>query len=260
MAGRGADELAGLAEALLVTPPLTSTVKVDAVVFSGGVSEYIYGRTKEDYGDLAHALANAVQTRIKAGALPAPMQDSVEGIRATVIGASQFTVQVSGNTISVSDPSLLPIHNLQVLYPQLPNREQVEPKEMVDAIAKCFQRFDLEEGENPIALAIAWNGTPHYPHLRALADGILLGLPGTIKAGYPLVIVFENDFGKLVGEIIRTELGVTNPVISIDSIHLREFDYIDIGEVVYPANAVPVVVKSLVFPEVHGPIAEMAKG
>lgn len=260
MAAVRREQLSGLAEALLVTPPLTSTAPVDAVVFSGGVSEYIYGRTKEDYGDLAHALANAVQTRIKAGALPAPMQDSVEGIRATVIGASQFTVQVSGNTISVSDPSLLPIHNLQVLYPKLSDREQVDPAEMKEAIVRGFARFDLEEGENPIALAINWNGTPHYPHLRALADGILLGLPGTIKAGYPLVIVFENDFGKLVGEIIRTELAVTNPVISIDSIHLREFDYIDIGEVVYPANAVPVVVKSLVFPEVHGPVAEMAEG
>jgi len=252
------EPLTGLAKELLVTPPLTSKAPVDAVVFSGGVSEYIYGRTREDYGDLALALANSMGTRIRGGALPAPMQDSVEGIRATVIGASQFTVQVSGNTISVSDPQLLPIHNLQVLYPQIPANEHVAPEEMREAIAKGFQRFDLNEGENPIALAISWNGTPHYPLLRGIADGIILGLPETLKAGYPLVLVFENDFGKLVGEIMRSELGVKNPVISIDSIHLREFDYIDIGEVVYPANAVPVVVKSLVFPEVHGRVAEMA--
>jgi ethanolamine utilization protein EutA (predicted chaperonin) len=40
---------------------------------------------------------------------------------------------------------------------------------------------------------------------------------------------------------------------------LKEFDYIDIGEVIYPAHVVPVVVKSLVFPEVHGPKAEVVE-
>ena len=47
-------------------------------------------------------------------------------------------------------------------------------------------------------------------------------------------------------------------VISIDGIELQEFDYIDIGAVMYPSQVVPVVVKSLVFPEIHGPRAEMA--
>src|SRR5205814_10400198 len=80
----------GLSKDLLVTPPLTSNEPVEAVVFSGGVSEYVYGRTKEDYGDLAIDLASAVRSRIDAGRLPAKVQPSVEGIRATVIGASQF--------------------------------------------------------------------------------------------------------------------------------------------------------------------------
>ena len=39
-----------------------------------------------------------------------------------------------------------------------------------------------------------------------------------------------------------------NPVISIDGIMLSEFDYIDIGEIIPSSGAVPVVIKSLVFP------------
>jgi len=39
---------------------------------------------------------------------------------------------------------------------------------------------------------------------------------------------------------------------------LQEFDYIDIGAVISPSNVVPVVVKSLLFPEVGGPRAEVA--
>jgi len=48
-------------------------------------------------------------------------------------------------------------------------------------------------------------------------------------------------------------------VISIDGIELQEFDFIDIGEVIRPAMAVPVVVKSLVFPALsaqHGEILD----
>jgi ethanolamine utilization protein EutA len=37
-------------------------------------------------------------------------------------------------------------------------------------------------------------------------------------------------------------------VVSIDSLELREFDYIDIGGILEYSGAVPVVIKSLVFP------------
>jgi ethanolamine utilization protein EutA len=189
--------------------------------------------------------------------LPAPVEASGERIRATVIGASQFTVQVSGNTISITREDILPIHNLQVIYPRLPDKEQVESAEMTEAIARGFQRFDLIEGDQPIALAVDWNGMPRYPLLRNLAEGIVRGLPKTLAAGLPLVVVFNNDFGALIGEIVRDEFKVKNDIISIDTIGLQEFDYIDIGEVIYPAHVVPVVVKSLVFPEVHGQKAEV---
>jgi ethanolamine utilization protein EutA len=111
-----------------------------------------------------------------------------------------------------------------------------------------------------VALAIGWRGTPRYQLLRNLAEGIKLGLPQTIANRMNVIIVFTHDFGKLVGEILRNDLGVTSAVVSIDSIHLRELDFIDIGEMIYPAQVVPVVVKSLVFPEVHGPVAEIAAG
>jgi ethanolamine utilization protein EutA len=251
------EKLSPLAAQLLLTPPLSSTAPIDSVTFSGGVSEFVYQREERDFGDLARPLAEAVRARIDASTLPAPVQASGERIRATVIGASQFTVQVSGNTISVTRPEILPIHNLQVIYPRLPDREEIEPGEMRDAIQRGFQRLDLVEGEQPVALAIDWNGMPRYPLLRALAEGIVQGLAAGLKAGLPLVLVFNNDFGALVGEIIRDEFNVTNDIVSVDTIGLQEFDYIDIGEVIYPAHVVPVVVKSLVFPEVHGQKAEL---
>jgi ethanolamine utilization protein EutA len=243
---------------LMLTPPLVFGGPIDQVTFSGGVSEYLYEPETPDFGDLARPLADAIRARIERHALPASVQPAVERIRATVIGASQFTVQVSGNTIAITRTELLPIHNLQVLYPQLPNREVVDSDELSAGIARCFQRFDLQEGEQVVAIAINWAGEPRYSSLRNLAAGIVQGLPRTIAAGLPIVLVFANDYGKLIGGIIREEFAPITDVISIDGIELQEFDYIDIGAMIYPSQVVPVVVKSLVFPEVRGPGAEMA--
>ena len=41
-------------------------------------------------------------------------------IRATVIGASQYTVQVSGNTIFISPDDAVPVRNIAVVAPEFP--------------------------------------------------------------------------------------------------------------------------------------------
>jgi ethanolamine utilization protein EutA len=71
------------------------------------------------------------------------------------------------------------------------------------------------------------------------------------------VLVFHHDFGKMVGHILRDELGVRNDLVSIDNVEVREFDYIDVGAVLEKARSVPVVVKSLVFPVGYDPRSEL---
>jgi ethanolamine utilization protein EutA len=242
---------------LMLTEPLSSSESIDCVTFSGGCSEYLYDPSTPPYGDLAALLAAAIRERFDL--LPAVVQPSAERIRATVIGASQFTVQVSGNTIAVSRPELLPLHNVQVLYPRLADNQQVDPARLSTSIARSFQRFDLTEGHQTVAIALDWSGEPRYATLRNIAKGIVEALPRTIAADMPIVLVFAHDFGRLIGSIIREEFASSTDVISIDGIELQEFDYIDIGAMLYPARVVPVVVKSLVFPEVRGPRAEVAE-
>ncbi len=43
-------------------------------------------------------------------------------------------------------------------------------------------------------------------------------------------------------------LKLPNPIVSIDGIVVREFDFIDIGEILDSSGVAPVVIKSLVFP------------
>lgn len=246
-----------LTQKLLLTPDLPQDLRFDALVFSGGVSEYVYHNETREFGDLAMALAAAVRRKMAEHALPAPVQPAAERIRATVIGASQFTVQLSGNTLSISHPALLPYRNVPVLLSKLPEDREVQSAEVSDLVAQAFARQDLVEGEQQVALAFDWDGLPRYAQIRKIADGIVDAMPRSLAGGGPLMLVFTGDFAKLVGDTITKDIGIANPVISIDNLYLREFDYIDVGEMIYPARVVPVVVKSLLFPEVERQTAEI---
>src|SRR6185437_9990001 len=127
----------------------------------------IYGREGAAFGDLGGELAAALRRRPE---LTAEIVSLGEGIRATVIGASEFTVQLSGNTLHISNPAVLPIRNIPVVHPRLP--EQLTVGGVRDAIREAFRRLDLEEGEQPVALAVSWKGEPRYATLRAIAGGI----------------------------------------------------------------------------------------
>jgi ethanolamine utilization protein EutA len=226
---------------LMLTDPLSPGLLPELITFSGGVSEYIYGREERDFGDLAQDLAAVV-----AAAHPHPPA-LAEGIRATVIGASQYTVQVSGDTLALTRPGLLPLRNLPVLYVRLAEGADVSGAAVAAAIAAGFRRLDLEPGAQPVALAIDWLGIPNYRNLSALAEGVRSGLETSIAAGHPVVMVFRHDVAKLVGDILRKELGHDGDLVSIDSVELQELDFIDIGELIDSRRVVPVVVKSLVF-------------
>ena len=51
-----------------------------------------------------------------------------------------------------------------------------------------------------------------------------------------------------MGIHFKEEMVFENPIVSIDGITLKEFDFIDIGAMLELSGAVPVVIKSLVFP------------
>lgn len=248
-----------LTQSLILTADLTSTVPIDSLVFSGGVSEYIYEREERDFGDLAKPLAAAVRRRMANGGLPAAVQPATERIRATVIGASQFTVQLSGNTLSISDVDKLPLRNVPVLISKLDEDREVGADEITEMITTAHERLDLVEGEQQVGLAFDWDGLPRYSQIRKIADGVIAAMPNTVASGDPIILVFTGDFAKLVGETMTKDIGITNAIISVDTLFLQEFDYIDIGVMIYPARVVPVVVKSLVFPEVADQSSELVE-
>src|SRR6266480_1557033 len=237
-------------EHLYLTDPIRDLGRIDGLMFSGGVGEYVYGREERDFGDMGRRLGRAIRARIDSGALPWPLLPPGECIRATALGASEYSVQLSGNTIYISNPgALLPRKNLQVLQPSYVCEEHIDPKKLADAIGEHFKAFDLIEGESETALALRWEGIPSYERIAAFALGIRNGLANTLAKGMPLYIMVDGDIAQTLGAILRDEMGVDSEILVIDGVVLWDFDYIDLGRIRMPSQTVPVTVKSLVFSE-----------
>jgi len=237
-----------LCQALSLTEHLPRDPAIDAITFSGGVSEFIYERETEDHGDLGKSLAHELRHALGHKRIPHPVYDPGQGIRATVVGASQFTVQVSGNTIFISNPEQLPIRNVPVAHLDIDLTVDFTAQDVSDHIAAAHTRLDMTEGEQHLAIAFRWGGDPLHARLHALASGICQGLSNTVAdESLPLIIVMDGDAGKTIGNILVRELCVKGEVISIDNVQLREFDFIDVGEMIPESRVVPLIIKSLLF-------------
>lgn len=230
---------------LWVTPPLGSLEGVEAVTFSGGVGEYIYDANAQDLGDLGIFLGHAMAESAKQ--FPWPVWETRERIRATVVGASQYSVQVSGNTIYVSHPEVLPLRNIPAIRPHLHLGETVDPHTVAHAIAHHLEAFDLDPEATPLVLAVPWHGNPSYGRVSALAKGVLDGLKAGVAAGHPICLVLDHDIARLLGTLMHEEFHLQNPVVVIDGVMLRDFDFVDIGRVMEGSGTVPITIKSLVF-------------
>jgi ethanolamine utilization protein EutA len=235
-------------EHLYLTDPLPDFGPIEGVMFSGGVAEYVYQRETRDFSDMGRLLGSALRRKIDAGALPWPLLPAGECIRATALGASEYSVQLSGNTTYISSPGqLLPRRNLQVLQPSYDCGADIDAEQLAQAIRGHFKAFDLTEGESEVALAFRWSGAPSYQRIAAFAAGIVKAMANTISNGQPLYLILDGDLAHTLGALLREEMGIASEILVIDGIVLWDFDYIDLGRIRMPSQTVPVTVKSLVF-------------
>ena len=244
---RLADELT---ERLLVTEPWPSalaSLALDGLTFSGGVAEYLYMREKRAFGDLGLELAHALSRMLAQRRDLPPIIDPGQGIRATVIGAAQFSVQISGNTIAITRPDDLPLQNLPVMTLSLDLGAAVDATAVTASCRAALAATDLTDGDGPVAFAFPWHGDPAHARLHALTAGICAAVPRTLAAGLPLILLVDGDIAMSLGRIIRNEIAPDANLIAVDGVQLKQFDYVDIGRVIDITNVVPVIIKSLLF-------------
>ncbi|HUY07116.1 MAG TPA: ethanolamine ammonia-lyase reactivating factor EutA [Acidimicrobiales bacterium] len=237
---------------LLRTPPLFGTderPQIDAVTFSGGISEYIYDREERTFGDLGRPLADAVMSAVHANRLN--RLEPPKGIRATVLGASQYSLQLSGNTVYASHESLLPLRNIPVVKPEIDLRaDDLDFEVIVASIRRTLALRERAIDTDAVAIAMQWGGSATYARLDVLARAFLESAEKEVidSKEVPLIIVCDMDVAGLLGRHIQdlTHQGVK--LVTVDGIEVSEFDFLDIGAFVPGTGAMPIVVKSLLFP------------
>jgi ethanolamine utilization protein EutA len=223
-----------------VTPGLGALPKIDGILFSGGVSEYIYSRESTSFGDLGPYLGREIRSEAEQHNFA--ILEAGEGIRATVIGASQYTVQLSGETIFVPESLQLPVRNLRVFVVhadwEAPVTERVDKN-----VAQVLGDRDPEVRGTPFALAFSTPPFVGYGAVQDLAQGIDRALTHLPAEDRPVALVFGQNVGQVVGGILSAKWNMP----CIDEVTLSELDFIDVGEVVPNEGFVPVVIKSLAF-------------
>ena len=233
-----------LARSLLLTEPLPRQAAPAALSLSGGVAEYIFGHENSDFGDIAKPLAQALGRALSARS-GLPLIDPGQRIRATVIGASQFTVQVSGKTIYLPDPYVLPVRNVPVVHITMDGGEPGRGRTVAE-IRGRLEEIDLDNVPG-VTIAFAWRGDPEHSRLHAAGEAILTALRPAQHKIKLLVVAIDGDIGKTFGRLLHRELDWPGKIVCIDGVELHELDYVDVGELIAPPSVVPVVIKSLLF-------------
>ena len=232
-----------LARQLMLTSDLNFPGRIDEYSFSGGVAELMYGGLN-NFDDIGHLLADKI--KLSALELSVPVIELPNKIRATVIGAGAYSLSISGCSGFRDDKVSFPIRNVPVMRVDV-DQSQLSTEHVISQINTSFQRFDLEEGDEIIALYFKDPVRVSYPQMELFAKSIEAALANTIENNLPVILIFETDIACSVGNVIRRETQVKTNLLSLDELKLKEGDWIDIGEPLVGDQVFPVTVKSLVF-------------
>lgn len=233
-------------EEIITNKGLSLSRKIDAISFSGGVADCLSDELTRDpfrYGDIGLLLGHQIkQSNLS---LAFKVIDSVETIRATVVGAGSHTADISGSTITYKE-EILPIKNMPILKISSQDEEGTM-SEMAKAIEEKMQWYQLDKEFQVIALGVKGEQNPTFLRVMDYAKAIVLGLNSIIERNEPLVISVQEDMAKTLGQCLYGLLPKDYPFVCIDSIKVENGDYIDIGMPVAGGSVLPVVVKTLIF-------------
>ncbi|MGD9078603.1 MAG: ethanolamine ammonia-lyase reactivating factor EutA [Desulfobacterales bacterium] len=232
-----------LARQLMLTDDLQFPSRIDEYSFSGGVAELMYGGANH-FEDIGQILANHINTLTPA--LTAAVVEPANKIRATVIGAGAYSLSISGSSCFMDDQITFPIRNVPVIRVDV-DRSKLSFDHILEQINISYQRFDLKEGEEIVALYFKDPVRASYPQLELFAKSIETALADSIKNKMPIILIFETDIACGAGNVIRRETDLKTNLLTLDELRLKEGDWIDIGEPLVAGQVFPVTVKSLVF-------------
>ena len=230
---------------MMKTNQLISCNKIPEIItFSGGVADCIQDQTESlfPYGDMGLILGRAIgQSSVFSKIRHTGF---LETVNATVIGAGNYSMEVSGSTIEHQNFPF-PKKNIPVICLPINRNQLFALQEKIEEVISRF--FEKEDDMVQFALASKGLKCPSFIEIEIMAEQIVLGMQQVLDKGFHLILIFEEDMGKALGQAIKRRLSKNDPFVCIDHISCSEGDYIDLGEPVASGKVIPVVVKTLIF-------------
>lgn len=213
--------------------------KVDYISFSGGIGEYI-GQTNENiqlkdilkHNDMGPLLGTCISKEFEK--YKKVLLSPKEKTRATVIGAGNHSLTISGSTITF-DKSILPLKNIPII-------KIFDKEENLKDICFIGKKKLGIYGDTTVAISLIGPKSPSYEEAKVIANEIIKLFE---EINGPIIVVLENDFAKALGQVISLNLNKKREVICIDKISTKNGDYIDMGLPI--GDSIPVVIKTLIY-------------
>ncbi|WP_170318253.1 ethanolamine ammonia-lyase reactivating factor EutA [Paenibacillus thalictri] len=242
-------EAGGPDQVLLLGHPPDWGIPIDEIMFSGGVSECMYGLETHSeqaqnavYEDIGFMLAESL--RQSAGLKRWKWITPVETVRATVLGAGMHTSEISGATIH-AEGSRLPVKNLPVYHLELHDRLPSGKQIVHQAMEQALRTYDPQREGINFALYITGLTALRFREVQQLAGWLLESYRLQPNQLEPLVVVLANDMAKVLGQTLQA-MNPGRDIVCIDQVLVEHGDYLDIGSKLQ-SEVVPVVVKTLAF-------------
>lgn len=223
-------------EQVAFAPPPTCAEPL--LCFSGGVGELVYRQFAglplpgiTAYGDIGIDLARGIVESPFLSRSLAQLEPE-NGGRATVYGLALHSTEVSGSTLYLPDPAVLPLHDVPIVA-RVPLEAGVEILERAVHMASRSSRGACVQVESP-------DGTgPSAGDVRpALGREIVTSFGARLSAAIaqtrggaqaPLVVLLPFNAGKTLGNYATCWGASGTPLVVIDEIVDRQAHFVNVG-------------------------------
>ena len=243
----GLKECTPLVEATRTKTSSTDTFRqpIECICFSGGVADCIKSTPDNvfAFGDIGILLGRSIRRHPHFA--KARQIDASQTIRATVVGAGTYTMNLSGSTIYYSR-GIFPLKNTPV-YKLPAEVEEALFKGDGAPLMEGLKWFISQSSSTQIILAVKGPHNPTFQTLELAAGSLIKCADAVLPADAPLIVISEEDIAKALGIAMSNASDKKRKIASIDSVSVEDGDYLDIGSPLMDGLVVPVIVKTLLF-------------